>query len=283
MWQSIQMQLDNALNNTAEWSAPERVCAGDIAHFRLSNRQASYFIKVAERRHLARFETEQAGLQLLAHSQFTVPEVIITGVTGKRSFIAMQWLTISQQGDWFDYGQKLAELHHTQQAGQYGWDHDNFIGATPQQNSWQNNWSVFFAEQRVGMLLQYLAERGHWQQDIDPVVDNIKRLLAGHKPVASLLHGDLWSGNAGFVDTLPCLYDPACYYGDRETDLAMSQLFGGFPNAFYQGYQNRWPLEDNYQWRKPVYQLYHLLNHWLLFGDSYQAASKQLLKEISTV
>jgi fructosamine-3-kinase len=104
------------------------------------------------------------------------------------------------------------------------------------------------------------------------------KLLEGHKPQPSLLHGDLWGGNAGFTAEGPVLFDPAVYYGDREADLAMTELFGGFPQEFYSSYNKIWPLDDGYERRKHLYNLYHLLNHLNLFGSSYLAQVESTLR-----
>jgi fructosamine-3-kinase len=164
----------------------------------------------------------------------------------------------------------------------YGWQEDNFVGLTLQSNLWQKKWSCFFAEQRIGFMLQLLSEKGYISDNIDDVVEVIKSLLSGHNPTASMLHGDLWQGNTGFHNNQPVLYDPALYFGDRETDLAMTELFNRFPESFYQGYEDVWPLETDYQYRKPIYQLYHVLNHALLFGGHYLDSAKFTLKNLDT-
>jgi fructosamine-3-kinase len=181
---------------------------------------------------------------------------------------------------WFHFGQTLAELHKTQTQQMYGWQEDNFIGLTPQSNLWQKKWSCFFAEQRIGFMLQLLSEKGLVLANIDTVVESIKSLLTGHNPKPSMLHGDLWQGNTGFNKNQPVLFDPAFYFGDRETDLAMTELFGRFPVQFYQGYADIWPLEVDYEYRKPIYQLYHVLNHALLFGGHYIESAKITLKNL---
>ena len=107
---------------------------------------------------------------------------------------------------------------------------------------------------------------------------DVRRLLEGHRPEASLLHGDLWSGNAGFTQDGPVIFDPAVYYGDREADLAMTELFGGFPRSFYDAYDAEWPLPQGYEIRKEVYNLYHLLNHLNLFGAGYLAQVQATLR-----
>jgi fructosamine-3-kinase len=152
----------------------------------------------------------------------------------------------------------LAKLHRVT-GPRFGWHRDNHIGLSPQQNSWCDDWATFFWERRI----RPQAERAGLQ---------IKRtkLLENHKPQPSLLHGDLWSGNVGFTAEGPVIFDPAVYYGDREADLAMTELFGGFPDEFYRAYDEAFPLEEGYEQRKHLYNLYHLLNHLNIFGEGYR-------------
>jgi len=167
----------------------------------------------------------------------------------------------------------LAALHR-RQAARFGWARDNTIGATPQANGWCESWTMFWRERRLAPQLA-LAARNGYRIDVPPVW----RLLEGHEPAPSLLHGDLWSGNAGFLpDGAPVLFDPAVYYGDREADLAMTELFGGFPGEFYCAYNAAWPLASGYQQRKPLYNLYHLLNHLNLFGGGYLTQVRAALR-----
>ena len=145
------------------------------------------------------------------------------------------------------------------------------------------SWADFFAEKRIGSMLERLASIGTWKSgdgNIDDIVTRVRHLLSLHQPHPSLLHGDLWAGNAGFNKKGPVLFDPAVYVGDAETDLAMAELFGGFPQSFFEGYHHHTPIEKNYRLRKPIYQLYHILNHGLLFGAHYIAQAKQILDDI---
>jgi len=160
----------------------------------------------------------------------------------------------------------LAALHrHT--SDRFGWGTDNWIGLAPQKNGWSTDWAAFFLEKR---LRPQAARAGIELPDV-------KALLAHHKPKPSLLHGDLWSGNAGFTADGPVIYDPAVYYGDREADLAMTELFGGFAPEFYAAYRKEFPLNAGYEKRKHLYNLYHLLNHLNLFGSSYLGQVKATL------
>lgn len=284
MWHFISEQISKCIQQDFICDDIREVKAGDSHKaYKISDGKQRFFVKTNEKIHLANFEAEQEGLEHLSHTQlFKVPKVICSGLVSGHSYLVLEYLSMTQGDEttWFHFGQALAKLHsnHTQQM--YGWQEDNFIGLTPQPNLWQKKWSSFYAEQRIGFMLQLLFEKGHELANIDSVVESIKRLLIGHNPTPSMLHGDLWQGNAGFHKNQPVLYDPAFYFGDRETDIAMTELFGRFPDSFYQGYIDIWPLDDDYQYRKPIYQLYHVLNHALLFGGQYIDSAKITLKNL---
>ena len=286
MWHFISEQISECIQQDFICDDIRQVNAGDSHQaFKISDGKQRFFVKTNEKIQLANFKAEAEGLDHLSSpTLFKVPKVICLGVVSDHSFLVLEHLAMSEGDEktWFHFGQNLAKLHknHTQQM--YGWQEDNFIGLTPQSNLWQKKWSCFFAEQRIGFMLQLLSEKGHVLANIEGVVESIKRLLIGHNPTPSMLHGDLWQGNAGFHKNQPVLYDPAFYYGDRETDLAMTELFGRFPDSFYRGYDEVWPIQSDYQYRKPIYQLYHVLNHALLFGGQYIESAKITLKNLDS-
>ncbi len=152
---------------------------------------------------------------------------------------------------------------------------DNFLGPTVQPNRWHKKWDVFFAEERIGWQLQLLQEKGIELVDQDMFIAFIKDTLHGHNVEPSLLHGDFWRRNMGFIQAVPSLYDPACYYGDRECDIAMSELFAPLPDAFYTAYNQQYPLQNDYEQRKLIYQLYPILNHANIFAGHYLTEAKQ--------
>ncbi|WP_340677381.1 fructosamine kinase family protein [Paraglaciecola sp.] len=252
--------------------------------FKITDGRLRFFVKINENAQLANFKAEIEGLEHLQKTQlFKIPNVICSGLISDKAFLVLEFLTLTQgnNNNWDQFGQALANQHKLHTQDMYGWQEDNFIGMSPQVNQWHKKWNTFFAEQRIGFMLQLLAEKGHsLTNNIDQVVESVNRLLAGYNPVSSMLHGDLWSGNTGFHKDKPVLFDPAFYYGDREADIAMTELFSRLPDEFYQGYQDVWPLCDAYQFRKPVYQLYHVLNHALLFGGSYLESARSTLKNM---
>lgn len=284
MWHFISEQISECIQQDFICDDIREVKAGESHKaYKISDGKQRFFVKTNEKIHRPNFEAEAEGLKHFSNTHlFKVPKIICTGVVSDHSFLVLEHIAMTQGNEqsWFHFGQKLAELHKTHTQERYGWQQDNFVGLTPQPNLWQKKWGYFFAEQRIGFMLQLLTEKGHISVNIDAVVEAIKHLLLGHKPTASMLHGDLWQGNTGFFNHQPVLFDPALYFGDRETDLAMSELFSRFPESFYQGYEDVWPLKADYQYRKPVYQLYHVLNHALLFGGHYLDSAKLTLKNL---
>jgi len=231
------------------------------------------------------FEAEADGLrELRAAGEIRVPEVFDCGVANGSSFIAMERLALSRPTARVEgrCGEQLAALHRHNR-DRHGWVRDNTIGTTPQINASSDDWVAFFRERRLGFQLE-LARRhgfsGALQELGAELMDGLHDLFDGYVPAASLLHGDLWGGNWGAVDGEPVIFDPAVYYGDRETDLAMTRLFGGFGPGFYAAYEAAWPLADGHERRLPLYQLYHVLNHLNLFGRSYLGQALQLLRSL---
>ena len=212
-------------------------------------------------------EAEVDGLRALG-AVVRVPRILEHGA----DFILLEQLDLKRSGDWSALARMLAALHRTT-GPRFGWHTDNYIGATPQINSWRDDWSVFFKECRLAPQLALAKKNGYAVE-----IHGALKVLEGHKPKPSLLHGDLWAGNAGFIKEGPVLFDPAVYYGDREADLAMTELFGGFPEIFYSSYATILPLHDGYEQRKPIYNLYHLLNHLNLFGSGYLARVEATLR-----
>jgi fructosamine-3-kinase len=237
------------------------------------------FVKMAGAVALAAYEAEAEGLRELAAAHaLRVPAVLAVGEVAGQAVLALEWLELSGGGE-TDAGfqARLGEglaMQHRVTAARCGWHRDNTIGATPQQNAEDDDWVRFFQQRRLGYQLDLAAGQG-----LEPAIVERGRELcercgaffSSYHPRPSLLHGDLWGGNAGrlAVTGEPVVFDPAVYYGDRETDLAMTRLFGGFGPAFYAAYQSAWPLDQAAGTRRTLYNLYHVLNHYNLFGGSY--------------
>lgn len=168
--------------------------------------------------------------------------------------------------------------------GKFGFHVANTIGATPQYNEWIDDWSEFWDKHRLGYMLQLTNDADLDSNTISKLRIKTKELLSQHSPCASLIHGDLWGGNKGYarVDNnvvAPVIFDPATYYGDREADIAMTYLFGGFTSKFYEGYNSEWPLPEGHENRRIVYNLYHILNHEVLFGG-YCSQAQSMIQRI---
>jgi fructosamine-3-kinase len=177
---------------------------------------------------------------------------------------------------------------HRATAPAFGWERDNTIGRTRQPNRWCDDWVEFFVHMRLEPQLALAEARGEPAALLDlgrAVCEHMGVLFTSYRPMPSLVHGDLWGGNWGVTrDGRPVVFDPSCYYGDREVDLAMTRLFGGFGAAFYAAYQAAWPLDQAAGTRRTLYNLYHVLNHAHLFGGGYAKQAigmmRRLLAEI---
>jgi len=249
--------------------------AGGCIHrcYRIAAGGTTRFLKTNEPRFADAFGAEADGLAALHDAGARVPRPIAHGTAGGDAYLVLEFLDLQPRSDFGAMGRMLARLHRRPQA-RFGWCRDNFIGATPQLNGWNKDWAAFWREQRLRPQLE-LARRAGFVL----AMPDVGRLLENYQPRPSLLHGDLWSGNAGFTaDGEPVVFDPAVYCGDREADLAMTELFGGFPREFYSAYEAVWPLEPGYAKRKHLYNLYHLLNHLNLFGGGYLAQVRSALR-----
>ncbi len=283
MWQAIADHISSELDIEFKVDNKTQLSGGDInLAFKISGNGRDFFVKINQREQLEQFETEALGLRTLRqHHCIRVPDVICHGQTIDKAFLVLEYLPLLKESGtgWQQLGQQLALLHQQHEQAMFGFDWDNAIGRTPQPNKWQSNWSSFFSEQRLGWQLQLLLEQGFGFGNIDYLVEQCRQRLAHHQPAPSLLHGDLWRGNVGFLASSPVIFDPACYYGDQETDVAFSGLFGRFPEAFYQSYQQFNKLPDGYEQRKDLYNLYHVLNHAVLFRGSFLVQAQEMIKQ----
>ena len=248
------------------------------------------FVKVAGHSGGVGLEAEAAGLMALAGAHAVrVPRVLARGSVGHSAFLALEWIDSRPAGRGAEHrlGEQLAEQHRVT-AKEFGFASDNFIGRTPQPNGCLSEWAEFFRERRLRHQLALAAQNGFEGLLENPgarLLESVDALLAGHRPQASLLHGDLWAGNwLADEQDVPVIFDPAVYYGDREADLAMTRLFGGFGRSFYDAYRAAAPLPAGHAVRAELYNLYHVLNHANLFGGGYarqaRASIDRLLAEV---
>ena len=263
-----------------------------------------FFLKCSGPSLLPVLQAEAAGLAALAavadqlaagagEPGPVVPRPLGCGLVGGQAVLLLPWLPLTEgrgaqaQWGWERLGRDLARLHRASRplnGGRgFGWECDNFIGSAPQCNGWWPDWGRFFAERRLRPQLAWGLRQGQRWRGADQLLERVPHWLAGHGVEPVLVHGDLWSGNAGLLDAgedgaeRGALFDPAVSWSDREVDLAMARLFGGFPAAFFAGYEREWPLAPGAEGRVELYNLYHLLNHANLFGGGYGGQAQAVI------
>lgn len=283
MANGIQRALAQIFGSNITVTRIEPCIGGDInSAFRVRSSAGEYFVKQNRRALQGLFSSESSALQILNQQG----ALHVPGVIGRAEIDDDQYLILSYhpmhrltEEGFRQAGFALAECHKYQ-SDLFGWSEDNFIGVTPQNNQQSDDWCRFFIEQRLDPLLNRLAQPQLNRHR--PLLSHFTRVCSGYAVKPSLLHGDLWSGNIAADSTgQPIFFDPASYFGDRETDIAMTEIFGGFPECFYTAYQDAYPLDAGYRKRKSWYQLYHILNHAVLFGGHYVAQSERLLQQVT--
>lgn len=242
-----------------------------------------FFVKRNDARQADMFAAEAEGLTALAATgAIRVPRPICHGQDSDQAYLVLEWLPLGGRGDGADLGRRLAQMHRTTWRA-FGWHRDNTIGSTPQANPATTDWIGFYRDQRLACQLRLAKRQGGPRRLLDQgerLLDRVADFFPGHQPQPSLLHGDLWGGNFGFAEGDPVLFDPAVYFGDREADLAMTELFGGFPPDFRAAYQETWPLDPGYATRRMLYNLYHVLNHFNLFGGGYASQALGMIDDL---
>ena len=285
VWPEIGRQLEACYGCSIDLSAPVAAGGGSINEtYRLQGDDRSFFVKLNHATRVDMFKAEAEGLQVLRQSAvLRVPEPLVWGVSEAQAYLVMEHLPLDGTGSAAQLGEGLAAMHrHT--SHRYGWHRDNTIGSTPQRNTRDTSWVNFWAQQRLGFQLDLALESGAGhalEARGGELIEWLPAFMDGREPEASLLHGDLWSGNYAFTrEGEPCIFDPAVYYGDREADIAMTELFGGFGADFYAAYNNDWPLDSGYALRKTLYNLYHILNHYNLFGGGYLSQAQGMISRL---
>lgn len=265
----------------------DSVGGGDInAAYHLQADDVDWFIKLNRAALSGMFMAEAAGLtEMAAAGHIHVPAVVSHGQHEGQAYLILEYIELfTLRGTSTRLlGQQLARLHQVQQSF-FGWQSDNTIGTTPQHNRRENDWITFWQKHRLGKQLLFAAAQGYTgnlQKKGENILEKIPLFFSTYQPQASLLHGDLWGGNAASdCHGNPVIFDPACYYGDHEADIAMTELFGGFGQDFYAAYQAEYPLDSGYKTRKVLYNLYHILNHLNLFGSGYQHQAESMMDQL---
>lgn len=242
-----------------------------------------YFLKKNQSSFLPFFEAEAGALTEISKTKtLRTPEVIAHGLDNGQAFLVLEYI---QEGRNSSNGQvklgtQLARLHRINQP-YFGWHTDNCIGATPQPNPRSDDWPSFYRDYRLAHQFDLAAKKGRKFEGTQKLLDSIESFFSSYNPHPSLLHGDLWGGNAGYdTEGEPFIFDPASYYGDREADLAFTYMFGGFSSAFYDAYEKEYPVEPGFRFRKTLYNLYHELNHFNLFGGGYASSAQSSINQL---
>jgi len=289
---SIQQSISAATGLPFSIHQYQTIRGGSINRaYRITGEQQQYFLKLNHARQRDMFDAEASGLsELAAAHAIHVPLPLCTGSASEYSWLVTEYIPFGSKQPHSArlLGEQLA-AQHQYTSDVFGWFRDNTIGSTPQRNSRMDNWIDFYREQRLRCQFDLAASNGFsgaLQRKGEQLMADMDAFFSSYSPQPSLLHGDLWGGNQA-VDSAgkPLVFDPAVYYGDREADMAMTELFGGFSDDFYAAYNAYDALDPGYAVRKTLYNLYHILNHANLFGGSYaaqaEAMTDQLLSEIA--
>jgi protein-ribulosamine 3-kinase len=285
-WGDIRDAIIRATDAPFDFARAVPIGGGDINQaYRLEGADgARYFVKLNDAGKSAMFGAESEGLRALGATRTVrVPQPVALGITGPLAFLVLEYLDLGSRGDARRLGEQLAALHRAT-APDFGFGCDNTLGSTPQPNGWMGDWIEFWRERRLGHQLRLAERNGHGGrlQDLGArLLEALPGFFSAYTPPPSLLHGDLWGGNHAYLaDGTPVIYDPAPYYGDREADLAGTELFGGFDADFYGAYRAAWPLDAGYATRKTLYNLYHILNHANLFGGGYGRQAEDMMERL---
>jgi protein-ribulosamine 3-kinase len=298
----LAISIGSMIGATLRPQPRERVHGGSINEcYRWETDAGAIFVKLAPVLNIEMFAAEAAGLEELRRANAVrVPRVLAVGCSGAgavsvgagtnngtgagiagdgrgadpRAWLALEWIQTGPATATTDaaLGEQLGKLHRATQT-YFGWSRDNTIGSTPQLNAECADWITFYRDLRLRYQLDLAAKNGFNGRLRDrgaTLLDCLPHFFRTHKPTPSLLHGDLWGGNRlADNDGQPVIFDPAVYYGDREADIAMTRLFGGYGKDFYAAYATVWPLDPGHEVRTDLYNLYHVLNHLNLFGGGY--------------
>jgi protein-ribulosamine 3-kinase len=286
-WPAIAESIERATGVPFVVERSDPVGGGCINQgFELRGGGREFFVKLNTAASLSMFEAEAAGLEeITATGTVRVPRAVCAAADALHAWLALEHLPLSANGGpaMASLGEQLAAMHRATRE-RFGWRRDNTIGSTPQVNTQLLDWVEFWRRHRLGYQLALAARNGYrsaLQNKGAQLLEQLPQFFQGYRPAASLLHGDLWGGNmAATAGGEPVIFDPAVYYGDREADLAMTMLFGGFTPAFYRAYETQWPLDPGHRERRELYNLYHVLNHLNLFGGGYRAQAEGMIDRL---
>lgn len=289
-WNIISKHVEQACGESLQPESSRAIGGGCInSAFMVQMDSRSVFIKTNSASRVAMFEAEADGLRELGQCRsIRIPKPLCWGIAGNDAYLVMEYLNLGGSGNAWTFGEALADMHGIAQnkgdKPSYGWFRENTIGSTAQINEYEEDWHTFWLKHRLGFQLDMARKKGadsHFLRQGEKLKNSLGAFFSGYTPEASLLHGDLWSGNYAFEQSgQPVIFDPAVYFGDRETDIAMTELFGGFPADFYSAYQSVKPLDPGYRTRKTLYNLYHILNHFNMFGGGYLSQASSMINRL---
>ena len=288
-WSDIALQVSASINTSFDVKKTSVISGGCINQaYCIEDDKHSFFVKLNRKESLQIFEAEAIGLQEINNSHtLRVPTPVCWGSNEANAWLVLEYIEMDNttKNRSAALGSGLAEMHRIS-FEKFGWVQNNTIGSTPQINEFSLDWIQFWRKHRLGYQLQLAKTNGYRGKILkqgEYLMEELGAFFPETPQVASLVHGDLWSGNYSYdLAGCPVLYDPAPYYGDRETDLAMTELFGGFSTTFYAAYNESYPLDPGYKIRKTLYNLYHILNHLNLFGRSYLHQAEHMTEKLLT-
>ena len=279
MWDEIVEQISEATGNAFRLAKASPVGGGCINEtYRLDGDGGSFFAKLNRADKLEMFEAEADGLcDIAATETIHVPHPVCHGISGDQSYLVLEHIELGAGESQSELGRRLAKLHAVPQP-HFGWRRDNTIGSTPQANPASGDWVAFLREHRLGFQCRLAKRNGLRLDGAEELLSQLGGFFTDYEPRASLLHGDLWSGNVAFgPGGEPVVFDPATYCGDREAEFGLTEIFCGFGNDFWSAYEAEWPLDPGYPTRKLLYRLYHTLNHYNIFGGGYGSATEGIV------
>lgn len=286
MWSRICKRLSKTVGKEITYLSHQSISGGCInSSYKLQTNGGPFFVKANSIDTLSMLQTEALSLQAIeASNTIRAPKWLHVSEIRDRAVLILEYIPMqeSSKTGMQRLGEQLAKMHQVTHQ-QFGWSCDNFIGKTAQPNASEDSWVTFLKKHRLGHQIELCQSKGLILEGGQRLLENLAGFFKHYAPLPSLLHGDLWGGNIGFdLGGAPVIFDPACYYGDREADIAFTEMFGGFSHKFYDSYNTVFPLNQGYDVRKRLYNLYHELNHYNLFGGGYGKQAQQTVNYLLT-
>ena len=283
MWKEIANNISKTKGITFEILNANPIAGGCINEsYQIKDNNHCYFVKLNHKNTMYMLAAEADGLREMAATKtIKVPSPVCLGTNNQKAYLVLDYIPSTNGKSQMQLGKNLAKLHSIHQI-KFGWHRDNNIGLTKQLNPLTDDWPEFFRKYRLEFQIKLAKENGFHFQGTELLLNKFDDFFCGYTPKPSLLHGDLWCGNFSFDDLgIPFVFDPSNYYGDREAEFGLTEMFGGFSAEFWDGYSSIYPLDQGFSIRKRIYQLYHTLNHLNLFGSQYAYNTQALIKKLT--